>query len=177
MARRKKRKGGWHAARGAAASGERGEGRRFVGALVAIAAVMVLVPTCRVSYWRLLRDRYTLTEVEVISEGASRTPKTIRVRELTTGTELSIEPLEFGELTSEGAVAGSIAEKGLRFTSWFNPSARATAGIVLFDQRLVSRARHPELATGATVAGYASVLAVLVALAAVLVAAPRRGHG
>lgn len=175
MAGRRKRTGGRR--RGGEGSGERGEGRRFVGALVAIAAVMVLVPTCRVLYRWLERDHYRVVEVEVVSGGMTRTARTIRVRELASGTELWIDPLDFGELTSEGTVAGSIATPGMRFTAWFNPAARATAGIVLFDQRLVSRARHPELATGAAVAAYASVFAVLVTIAALLTIPPRRRRG
>ncbi len=171
MARRRKRVG-WRR-RGGHGQGEPGEGRRFVGVLVAIVAVMVLVPTCRVSYWWIERDHYTAAEVEVVSGGMTRTARTLRVRELATGTELWINPLDFGELTGEGAVAGSIATPGLRFVAWFNPAARATAGIVLFDQRLVSRARHPDLATGATVAGHASVLGALVAIAALLMAQRR----
>lgn len=156
------------------------EGRELLqlaGWFIAVAAVMVLVPTCRVLYWWLERDRYVIAPVEVVSEGAARMAKTIRVREAATGTELWIDPLDFGELTSEGTLSGSIAASGMRFTSWFNPAARASAGIVLFDQRLVSRARHPELATADTVAGHVSVLAVLVAVAAMLIGAPRRPRG
>lgn len=174
MARGRKRSGGRR--RGGPGEGERGEGRRFVGGLVAIVGVMMVVPACRVAYWWLERDHYMAAEVEVVSGGMTRTARTIRVRELATGTELWIDPLDFGELTGEGTVAGSIATPGLRFTAWFNPAARATAGIVLFDQRLVSRARHPELATGATVAGYASAFGVLATIAALLMIPPRR-HG
>ena len=156
---------------------ERNEDRRYVlqacGVAVLIVTAMLAGPASRTVYRWAKKASYTQTEVEVVSDGATR-GRWVTVRVVPTGERLSIRGSDFPELMSEGTVAHVVARAGQRFVAWYDPDAHASAGIRLFDQRLVSVRSHPALASGAEAALGATATLGLAALGLYLFTAPRR---
>ncbi len=119
---------------------------QFVGAIFLLAAFLIMFPTVRTLYRWWNRSHYIQTQVEVVArpfQGMRR----IWVRVLSSGEELEIQPADFDELQEGQAITKAKAERGQRFSAWYNPQAHARFGLRLYDQRLVSVQRHPTLVT------------------------------
>lgn len=156
---------------------ERKDDRRYLlqacGVAVLIATAMLAGPASRTVYRWAKKASYARAEVEVVSDGATR-GRWVTVRVVPTGERLSVKGSDFPELMSEGTLAHVVARAGQRFVAWYDPDAHASAGIQLFDQRLVSVRSHPELATGEEAALGATATLALAALGLYLFTAPRR---
>jgi hypothetical protein len=175
MANRPGRKSAKRARRLASKAGvERRYLLQFVGGIVLLGAFLMIFPAARTLYRWANRSSYVRAEVEVLTQ-YKRSLRSMRVRVLSSGEELSIHPGDFDELQVGDEVTQTQAAAGQRFSSWYNPKARARAGITLFDQRLVSARRFPALATGSEVLGSLAGTLALALLGGVLFTAPYRG--
>src|ERR1700712_240616 len=98
----------------------------------------------------------------------------IWVRVLSSGEELEIQPADFDELQVGQAITQAKAERGQRFSAWYNPQAHARFGLRLYDQRLVSIQRHPALVTDSELLACLAGTLTLALLGGFLFRAPYR---
>jgi hypothetical protein len=110
------------------------------GVALLLVALLMLTFTPQAVYRLSKRSGYTRTEVEVLSPDSRRRSATVRV--LSTGEELSVHRTSFD---------GS--PQHARLPVWYNPDARLVLGLTLFDERIISAERHPELPGGGEVLG------------------------
>jgi len=99
-----------------------------------LGAFLMLTFTPQLMYEAWHRQGYGRTEVEFLSDPG--TSRTIRVRVAASGEELFVRRNEFDLVTANA-----------RVPVWYNPAARLSAGATVFDRRVLSLARHPELPT------------------------------
>jgi len=148
---------------------------QFVGAMLLLAAFLMMFPTVRTLYRWWNRSHYVQTPVEVVArpfQGMRR----IWVRVLSSGEELEIQPADFDELHTGQTITQTKAERGQRFSAWYNPQAHARFALRLYDQRLLSVQRHPTLVTGSELLACLAGTLLLALLGGYLFRAPYRGN-
>jgi hypothetical protein len=104
----------------------------LLGLLLLLAAFLMLTFTPQLVYKAWHRDGYARTEAEVLS-GPGRA-KSFRVRVVADNQEVSVKSTSF-----DGRVQHQ------RIPVWYNPAAHVEFGITLFDERVISAERWPEL--------------------------------
>jgi hypothetical protein len=105
---------------------------RLVGIALVLGAFLMLTFTPQLVFLAWHRDGYARTEAESLS-GPGRS-RSFRVRIASSGEELSVRRTSFDS-----------SPPYARLPVWYNPSARLVVGITLFDMRVVSLQRYPEL--------------------------------
>ena len=110
------------------------------GVALVLVALLMLTFTPQSVYRLWKRSGYTRTEVEVLSPDSRRRSVTVRV--LSTGEELSVHRTSFDSSPQHS-----------RLPAWYNPDARLALGLTIFDERIISAERHPTLPGGGEVLG------------------------
>ena len=110
----------------------REDGLRLLGIPVLLAAFLMLTFTPQLLFQASNRSGYSRTEAEILS-GPGRS-RSVRIRIASTGEELIVRRSFFDSTAPHEQLA-----------IWHNPSARLVFGITLFDLRVVSAQRYPEL--------------------------------
>src|SRR5258706_5499811 len=120
---------------------------RLLGIPILLAAFLMLTFTPQLLFQASNRNGYSRTEAEVLS-GPGRS-RSVRIRIASTGEELMIRRTSFDSTAPHE-----------QLPIWHNPAARLVFVITIFDLRVVSAQRYPELPNLAE-----AVLAALINLA------------
>lgn len=113
---------------------------RLVGIGLILLFFLLLASVPQIVFRWSQRDGYRATAAEILSPPGR--PSSIRVRIKATGDELSVQ-----RSALDGAVQSAV------LPVWYNPAARLTIVFKVFDERVVSATRHPNLAPAAEAFG------------------------
>jgi hypothetical protein len=136
---------------------------RVLGVVLVLGAFLMLTFTPQLLFQARNLAGYSNTQAELL-EGPGRS-RSISVRVASTGEEISVRRTMFDT---------SVEHE--RIPIWYNPSAHLVFGITLFDMRVVSAQRYPELPTLQQALIAALLNVVLAAGGAYLVFRPPRGR-